>query len=309
MIALVLVHRRLVGRSRRAPLGKDPRQRGHRRSAGHAGDAGVSRRHRSPARWSASSSSGSSTSIKPYPAGRLEHLHGGPGIMLDDAMAGVYANLALRALIVALSGRPVMTRRPWRRAAILAVGSELLTPSRVDTNSLFITNALNAIGIDVVFKAVVGDDRARARGGLHADAAPRRSRGVDRRARTDRRRRDARGRGRAARAVRSTEDVEITERIRRRFEARGWRMPEINRRQAMVPRGAVVLANPNGTAPGLWIEHGRQGRAARARSSARDEADGGADGRRAAASARRRRRRAPARAEDRRPQRIARRGD
>jgi phosphatidylglycerophosphatase A len=38
--------------------------------------------------------------IKPYPAGRLEHLHGGPGIMLDDAMAGVYANLSLRGLIV-----------------------------------------------------------------------------------------------------------------------------------------------------------------------------------------------------------------
>ena len=37
--------------------------------------------------------------VKPYPAGRLEHLHGGPGIMLDDAMAGVYANLALRGLI------------------------------------------------------------------------------------------------------------------------------------------------------------------------------------------------------------------
>ena len=37
--------------------------------------------------------------IKPYPAGRLEHLHGGPGIMLDDAMAGIYANLALRGLI------------------------------------------------------------------------------------------------------------------------------------------------------------------------------------------------------------------
>jgi nicotinamide-nucleotide amidase len=34
-------------------------------------------------------------------------------------------------------------------------------------------------------------------------------------------------------------------------------MPEINRRQAMVPRGATVLPNPNGTAPGLWLEHGR----------------------------------------------------
>ena len=42
--------------------------------------------------------------IKPYPAGRLEHLHGGPGIMLDDAMAGVYANLSLRALIALFPG-------------------------------------------------------------------------------------------------------------------------------------------------------------------------------------------------------------
>ena len=52
-----------------------------------------------------------------------------------------------------------MTQPPIRRAAILAVGSELLASTRVDTNSLFITSALNDIGIDVVFKAVVGDDR------------------------------------------------------------------------------------------------------------------------------------------------------
>lgn len=37
--------------------------------------------------------------LKPYPAGRLEHLHGGPGVMLDDVMAGVYANLSLRLLV------------------------------------------------------------------------------------------------------------------------------------------------------------------------------------------------------------------
>src|SRR5918995_3471417 len=47
-----------------------------------------------------------------------------------------------------------------RRAAILAVGSELLTPLRIDTNSLHITEQLNSLGIDVVFKGVVGDDRA-----------------------------------------------------------------------------------------------------------------------------------------------------
>jgi phosphatidylglycerophosphatase A len=37
--------------------------------------------------------------LKPWPAARLEHLHGGPGVMLDDAMAGVYSHLALRGLI------------------------------------------------------------------------------------------------------------------------------------------------------------------------------------------------------------------
>jgi phosphatidylglycerophosphatase A len=41
---------------------------------------------------------------KPFPAGRLEHLHGGSGIMLDDAMAGIYANLVLRALIMLAPG-------------------------------------------------------------------------------------------------------------------------------------------------------------------------------------------------------------
>lgn len=42
--------------------------------------------------------------VKPYPAGRLEHLHGGLGIMLDDAMAGVYAWLVLRGLIYLAPG-------------------------------------------------------------------------------------------------------------------------------------------------------------------------------------------------------------
>jgi phosphatidylglycerophosphatase A len=42
--------------------------------------------------------------IKPYPAGRLERLHGGPGIMLDDAMAGVYGNVVMRGLIAVFPG-------------------------------------------------------------------------------------------------------------------------------------------------------------------------------------------------------------
>src|SRR6185503_16637799 len=49
---------------------------------------------------------------------------------------------------------------------------------------------------------------------------------------------------------------QVVDRIRERFARRGMEMPEINRRQAMAPRGATLLDNPNGTAPGLWIEHG-----------------------------------------------------
>ncbi|HXH25961.1 MAG TPA: molybdopterin-binding protein, partial [Vicinamibacterales bacterium] len=147
--------------------------------------------------------------------------------------------------------------KPLTRAAIVAVGSELLTPSRLDTNSLFITEQLNALGIDVVGKAVVGDDRFELAhlvrtwlervdllvlsGGLGPtddDVTRETVAGVL-------------GRPLA-------EDPAITERIRARFIARGFRlpMPEINRRQAMVPSGARVIDNANGSAPGLWIEHG-----------------------------------------------------
>ena len=75
------------------------------------------------------------------------------------------------------------------------------------------------------------------------------------------------------------EDPAIVDAIERRFAARGWKMPAVNRRQAQVPRGATVLANPHGTAPGLWIEHGDARDRAAAGPAARDEAD---DGRRRA---------------------------
>lgn len=142
-----------------------------------------------------------------------------------------------------------------RRAAILAVGSELLTASRIDTNSLVITETLNGVGIDVQFKGVVGDDRAE----LAAQFAHALAR-VDLVVLTG-------GLGPTEDDVTRevvaeqlglplSEDPEITAAIRARFERRGWKMPEINRRQAMVPRGAVVLTNVNGTAPGLWIDLG-----------------------------------------------------
>ena len=77
------------------------------------------------------------------------------GIMADDAMAGLYAHVALRAMRVAGAGMA-----DGLTAAILAVGSELLTPHKTDTNSLYVTEVLNDLGIDVAFKAIVGDDRA-----------------------------------------------------------------------------------------------------------------------------------------------------
>ena len=142
-----------------------------------------------------------------------------------------------------------------RTAAILAVGSELLTPHRLDTNSLYLTGRLNDIGIDVIWKGVIGDNEdalaaaiAHARdqvdlvvttGGLGPTADD-----VTREV-------IARVLGLAL-----VEDAAILDTIRRRFERRGLHMPDGNRRQAAVPAGARVLANPHGTAPGLWIDAG-----------------------------------------------------
>lgn len=148
-----------------------------------------------------------------------------------------------------------MQAGPFGRAVILAVGSEMLTPLRVDTNSLTITGALNATGIDVLWKAVVGDDsdvlaRLLVRaledaelvvlsGGLGPTA--------------DDVTRDVVS---AVLGLALREDAAIVDAIAARFAARGWPMPANNRRQAHVPDGGIVLPNSRGTAPGLWIEHG-----------------------------------------------------
>ena len=143
--------------------------------------------------------------------------------------------------------------RTLRRAAILAVGSEMLTPSRIDTNSLFITEQLNLLGIDVVFKAVIGDDREELAAAVRAALAR-----VDLLVcsgglgPTD----DDVTREVVAELLQRplAEDERMTARIVARFASRGMKMPEINRRQAMVPSGARVIENTSGTAPGLWLE-------------------------------------------------------
>lgn len=141
------------------------------------------------------------------------------------------------------------------KACIIAVGSELLTPFRVDTNSLAITERLNAIGCDIRLKAVVGDDVDELAKVLNAAIGT-----VELIVTTgglgpteDDITRDAVAR---VFGVPLELDEAIVEDIRTRFARRGLTMSEINRRQAMVPRGATVLENRNGSAPGLWIERG-----------------------------------------------------
>jgi nicotinamide-nucleotide amidase len=140
-------------------------------------------------------------------------------------------------------------------AAIIAVGSELLTPEKTDTNSLYITQVLNELGIAVAFKSIVGDNRQELQ--AHVAYALTRHRVLILTGGLGPTDDDLTREVVAAHlALPLDEDPSIVHGIEQRFAARGWKMPAVNRRQAQVPRGAAVLANPHGTAPGLWIEHG-----------------------------------------------------
>jgi len=139
------------------------------------------------------------------------------------------------------------------KAEIIAVGSELLTPDRVDTNSLFLTAQLNRLGIEVTRKTVVGDELGALReafagamervelviatGGLGPTEDDRTREAVA----------DLLGR-------RLDRSPEVMSKIEARFRQIGRTMSEVNARQAMVPEGATVLENARGTAPGLWLE-------------------------------------------------------
>jgi nicotinamide-nucleotide amidase len=139
-------------------------------------------------------------------------------------------------------------------AEIIAIGSELLTPDRTDTNSLWLTEKLNSIGIEVKLKTVVGDDDARLEETIKD--ALRRSRVVIATGGLGPTEDDI-TRKIAARAMnrRLLLNEKVLEDIRARFLRMGRQMPEINSRQAMVIEGAEVLDNPNGSAPGMYLEH------------------------------------------------------
>jgi nicotinamide-nucleotide amidase len=140
-------------------------------------------------------------------------------------------------------------------AEIIAIGSELLSPNRTDTNSLWLTDQLNRLGIDVKLKTIVGDDDARLEE-VVKDAV-KRSRvvittgGLGPTEDDITRKVVARALGR-----RLSLNETVLEEIRTRFQSYGMKMPERNSRQAMVIDGAEVLSNPNGSAPGLYLEHG-----------------------------------------------------
>ena len=139
------------------------------------------------------------------------------------------------------------------KTGIIAIGSEMLGPIRVDTNSLKITAALEQFGVPVVRKSIVGDSLADlaeeiryvadrcdiliTTGGLGPTE-------------------DDLTREALAQAfgLEMDVDVSIIETIQSRFAARGWTMPEVNKRQANVFRGQTTLTNERGTAPGFHLQ-------------------------------------------------------
>jgi nicotinamide-nucleotide amidase len=138
------------------------------------------------------------------------------------------------------------------KAEIVAIGSELLTPFRQDTNSLYLTEKLNALGVDVAFKTIVGDNprhltsvaeialgRAEVvifMGGLGPTEDDLTRESVA-----------------AALGVELRRDAELLKSLEQRFASRKITMTPNNAQQADVIEGAVILPNPIGSAVGQWI--------------------------------------------------------
>jgi len=144
-------------------------------------------------------------------------------------------------------------------AEIIAVGSELLTPFRSDTNSLYLTEQLNLLGVDVAYKGVVGDNLPRlvaaARLALFRSEIILFTGGLG--PTEDDLTREAVA---EALGLKLRRDPEIVRRLEERFAARGWKMAPNNIKQADVLEGATPLPNANGTAPGQWISGKFDGR-------------------------------------------------
>lgn len=147
------------------------------------------------------------------------------------------------------------------RAEVIAIGDELTTGQRLDTNSQWLSERLTELGLDIAFHTTVGDELADniaalrfaieradvivATGGLGPTA--------------DDLTRNALA---AAVGVELAQDDAALAHIERLFASRGRSMPERNRLQALFPRGSTPIPNPNGTAPGIHLRIERQGRGA-----------------------------------------------
>jgi nicotinamide-nucleotide amidase len=139
------------------------------------------------------------------------------------------------------------------KSEIIAVGSEMLTPWRQDTNSLYITEKLNEIGVTVAFKTIVGDRRRDLVGAIRTALTR-----VDILAvmgglgPTE----DDLTREAVAEALSLTLRREAAQVATLHARAATWRVPlsSNNLKQADVIEGATLLPNPNGSAPGQWIE-------------------------------------------------------
>lgn len=140
-----------------------------------------------------------------------------------------------------------------KAAEIIAIGTELLTPDRSDTNSLWLTEKLNDIGVEVKLKTIVGDDEDRLEEAIR-DALKRSdivitTGGLGPTEDDITRQVSARAIGRE---LNYHKDIE--EHLRERFRAWGREMPEINKRQAYAIEGSEILPNPNGSAPGMLVK-------------------------------------------------------
>jgi nicotinamide-nucleotide amidase len=138
-------------------------------------------------------------------------------------------------------------------AETIAVGSEMLTPYRQDTNSLFITERLNEIGVRVAFKTTVGDRMEHLVGAVRTAAqrvdivvimgglGPTQD-DLTRQAVAE------------AMGIHIRRNADIVAELYKRFAARRMSMTENNAQQADVLEGAHVVPNANGTAPAQWLD-------------------------------------------------------
>ena len=138
-------------------------------------------------------------------------------------------------------------------AEIIAVGSEMLTPHRTDTNSLYLTAGLNRLGVSVAFKTIVGDNFKHLVSA--AGIAMRRadivifSGGLG--PTEDDLTREAVA---ASLGISMRRDPALLEALRKRFEARRIAMPPNNEKQADILEGAILLPNATGSAPSQWLD-------------------------------------------------------